>query len=82
MTKTLIWLGAVALIFGALWYFGYLKRFAAYWQEMTEELKKCTWPSWEELKGSTVLVMITMALLGLFTITVDFILSIVNRGIH
>jgi preprotein translocase subunit SecE len=72
----------VAVVFGILWYQGYLIRIRAYVAETQEELRKCTWPSWDELKGSTVLVMITMALLGLFTIVVDFILSIVNRGIH
>jgi preprotein translocase SecE subunit len=38
-------------------------------------LKKCSWPSREELKGSTVVVMITIALLGLFTVGVDWVLS-------
>jgi preprotein translocase subunit SecE len=72
----------VGALFGVLWYQGYLVKIRDYVAETQEELKKCTWPSWEELKGSTVLVMITMALLGLFTIVVDFALSIVNRGIH
>jgi preprotein translocase subunit SecE len=72
----------VAAVFGILWYQGYLLKIRNYVAETQEELKKCTWPSWEELKGSTVLVMITMALLGLFTIVVDFALSLVNRGIH
>ena len=72
----------VGVVFGILWYQGYLVKIRTYVAETTDELKKCTWPSWEELKGSTVLVMITMALLGLFTIAVDFILSTVNRGIH
>ncbi len=72
----------VGAIFGVLWYQGYLVKIRTYVMETQEELKKCTWPSWDELKGSTVLVMITMALLGLFTIVVDFALSIVNRGIH
>jgi preprotein translocase subunit SecE len=70
------------VVFGILWYQGYLVKIRTYVAETTDELKKCTWPSWDELKGSTVLVMITMALLGLFTIAVDFILSTVNRGIH
>lgn len=72
-------LGAV---FGFLWYQGYLDKLRLYWAEMVEELKKATWPSWDELKGSTLLVMVTMALLGLFTISVDFVLSLVNRAIH
>jgi preprotein translocase subunit SecE len=72
----------VGAVFGFLWYQGYLLKIRNYVAETQEELRKCTWPSWDELKGSTVLVMITMALLGLFTIVVDFALSIVNRGIH
>jgi len=78
----LIGAAVVLGIFAILWWSGYLVRLSNYIQETKEELKKCTWPSWEELKGSTVLVMITMALLGVFTIVVDFALSLVNRGIH
>jgi preprotein translocase subunit SecE len=72
----------VLAIFGFLMYQGYLTKIRLYVAETQEELRKCTWPSWDELKGSTVLVMITMALLGVFTIVVDFALSLVNRGIH
>ena len=74
MTKTLIWIGVVVAIFGLLWWRGYLKRFAAYWQATREELKKCTWPTWEELKGSTVLVSLSILALGLLTFVVDQIL--------
>jgi preprotein translocase subunit SecE len=78
----LITIAVVLAVFGFLWYQGYLVKIRTYVAETQEELKKCTWPSWDELKGSTVLVMITMALLGLFTIAVDFVLQIVNHGIH
>ena len=81
-TSLIVTILLVGVIFGILWYQGYLVKIRTYVAETQEELKKCTWPSWDELKGSTVLVMITMALLGVFTIVVDFILSIVNRGIH
>jgi preprotein translocase subunit SecE len=74
MTKTLIWIGIVVAIFGFLWWRGYLKRFAAYWQATREELRKCTWPTWEELKGSTVLVSLSILLLGAVTVVVDLIL--------
>ena len=74
MTKTLIWVGVIAVIFGILWWRGQLKRFATYWQGTQEELKKCTWPTWEELKGSTVLVSISILALGLLTFVVDQIL--------
>lgn len=72
----------VGAIFGFLWSKGYLTKIRDYIAETQEELKKATWPSWDELKGSTVLVMVTMALLGLFTISVDFVLSLVNQSIH
>jgi len=81
-TSLIITILLVGVVFGILWYQGYLVKIRTYVAETQDELKKCTWPSWDELKGSTVLVMITMALLGLFTIVVDFALSIVNRGIH
>jgi len=81
-TSLIVTTALVLIVFGILWYQGYLVKIRNYVAETQEELKKCTWPSWEELKGSTVLVMITMGLLGLFTIVVDFALSLVNRGIH
>lgn len=74
MTKTLIWVVVIGVIFGFLWWQGHLKRFAAYWQLTMEELKKCTWPTWDELKGSTVVVSISILLLGLLTFVVDQIL--------
>ena len=80
-TGLIITILVVAVIFGVLWYQGYLVKIRNYVGETQEELKKCTWPTWDELKGSTVLVMITMALMGLFTIVVDFVLSLVNRSL-
>ncbi len=57
--------------FAFLWWKGYLLRFSNYVQATREELRKCTWPTWEELKGSTVVVTISIALLGAFTVGVD-----------
>jgi preprotein translocase subunit SecE len=74
MTKTLIWVVVVAVIFGVLWWQGQLKRFSVYWQQTMEELKKCTWPTWDELKGSTLIVSISILMLGLLTFVVDQIL--------
>jgi preprotein translocase subunit SecE len=69
----IIWAVVILGVFGALWKTGQLVRFANYVRETREELKKCTWPTWAELKGSTVVVMISFALLGFFTFAVDFI---------
>ena len=42
-----------------------------YVQQTREELRKCTWPTWDELKGSTVVVTISIVLLGGFIVLVD-----------
>jgi preprotein translocase subunit SecE len=77
LTKILIWVAVAGVVFAVLWRQGQLQRISVYVQQTREELKKCTWPSWEELKGSTVLVAVTIALLGLFTVLVDLALSTV-----
>jgi preprotein translocase subunit SecE len=74
-----IWAGVVLVVFVILWRTGRITRFANYIRETREELKKCTWPTWAELKGSTVVVMISFALVGLFTIVVDFVFYHVVR---
>jgi len=34
-------------------------------------LKKCSWPTWRELKDSTVVIAISIALLGAFVMAAD-----------
>jgi preprotein translocase subunit SecE len=80
-TNIIFWALVVGLIFAYLWWQGQVRQLANYVQETREELKKCSWPSWEELKGSTVLIMISIALLGAFTEVVDRILFFVFFGI-
>jgi preprotein translocase subunit SecE len=65
----------VVVVFGYLWWQGQLKRFASYCQETRVELEKCSWPTWQELKGSTVLIFVSLALLGAFTVVVDLVFS-------
>jgi len=66
---------AIAVVFGILWWQGQIKRLAGYCQETWVELQKCAWPSWDELKGSTALIIIMIALLGGFIVLIDLILS-------
>jgi len=66
----------VAVSFGLLWKGGYLARFSTYVQETREELRKCTWPSWDELKGSTVVVLVVTGMIGLFTVLTDGVFTI------
>ncbi len=69
----IVWAVIVGVAFAWLWRGGYLVRFATYVRQTREELRKCTWPSWDELKGSTVVVTISILLLGAFTVGVDAI---------
>ena len=67
----IIWTAVIAAAFLFLWRKGHLLRFRNYILETREELRRCTWPTWAELKGSTVVVMVTILLLGVFTVAVD-----------
>jgi preprotein translocase subunit SecE len=75
-----IWVLVIGAIFGYLWHKGELLRLTRYVQETREELKKCTWPTWEELKGSTLVVMISILLLGVFTVLVDYVLHLLVKA--
>ncbi len=77
----IIWAAVIGGVFAWLWRAGHLARFAAYVALTREELRKCTWPTWDELKGSTVVVAISIVLLGGFTVAVDFIFTLFVRWI-
>ncbi len=77
--QLLIWVVVVAVVFGVLWRTGQLLRLTNYVAETREELKKCSWPSRDELKGSTVVVIVSILLLGLFTVVVDLLLTYAVR---
>jgi preprotein translocase SecE subunit len=79
--QLLVWVVVVAAVFGVLWRTGQLLRLTNYVQETKEELKKCTWPSRDELKGSTIVVIFSIGLLGVFTMIVDFVLTFVVKWI-
>ena len=66
-----IWVVVIGILFGILWRKGYLVRLTNYVQQTREELRKCTWPTWDELKGSTVVVAVSIFILGGFTVLVD-----------
>ena len=73
-THIAIWAVVIGAAFGYLWWQGQIQRLAVYVQETREELKKCSWPSWEELKGSTALIGIMILMLSAFIFVVDTIL--------
>ncbi len=74
-----IWVVVIGGAFAFAWRKGYLKQLSNYVQETKEELRKCSWPTWDELKGSTVVVMVTIFLLGAFTVGVDLIFNFLVR---
>jgi len=65
--------------FTILWRQGAFLRLSNYWGETMEELKKCTWPTWDELTGSTAVVIISVAILGGFTVCVDYVVTMLIR---
>jgi preprotein translocase subunit SecE len=44
-------------------------------RETWEELLKCTWPTWAELRDSTIMVIAASVILGVFTAISDFSLT-------
>jgi preprotein translocase subunit SecE len=70
-----LWVGVIGALFAFSWRKGYLRRMRTYILETRQELIKCTWPTREELRGSTVVVSVAFTLMALFTVTVDLIVS-------
>jgi preprotein translocase subunit SecE len=44
-------------------------------KEVQAELKRTTWPSWKEVRGTTTVVIITVFLFALYLGVVDLVLS-------
>ena len=69
----LIWFAAISAIFAFAWKQGHLAQLTAYVSATQQELKKCNWPSRDELIQSTVLIFVVIGLLGFFTMASDFV---------
>ena len=41
-------------------------------RETKDELLKCSWPTRSELRDSTIIVVVAIAILGVFTMVSDF----------
>jgi preprotein translocase subunit SecE len=54
---------------------GLVTRTRGFFSEVVVELKKSSWPTRKDLVDSTVIVVITMVLLGLFVAFADVVLS-------
>ena len=74
-----LWAVVIGAAFAFAWHKGYLKKTAGYVQETRNELKQCSWPTREELKGSTVVVIVAFALMSAFTMGVDLVVAFLIR---
>ncbi len=74
-TFLMVLLGVAVVVFFWAWQKGHLLRLGNYVDETKIELRKCTWPTRDELKGSTAVVIVSTALVAVFTVGVDFIIS-------
>jgi len=53
----------------------WFKKIRQFLVEVREEILKCTRPSWEELKESTIIIIVTMFVLGGFIFCTDFLIT-------
>jgi preprotein translocase subunit SecE len=77
----IFWMVVVGAIFVYIWRSGQLAKLVVFVSETSEEMKKCNWPTWSELKGSTVVVMIALVAMGAFTVISDKIFALGTYGI-
>ena len=66
-------------VFIYLWRQGAFLKLSGYIKETQDELKKCTWPTFDELLGHTIVVLVSVALLGGFTVGVDYVVANIVR---
>jgi preprotein translocase subunit SecE len=52
-----------------------IDKIRTYWSETVAELGKVTWPSRDEVMGSTVVVVFVSLILGFFIFGVDLLLA-------
>ena len=52
-----------------------IKKIRKFFEEVQFEMKKVSWPTWEELRGSTYVVLSLSVLIALFLFVVDLILN-------
>ena len=69
----IIWIALAGAVFGFLWRKGYLLKLSQFVGQTRDELKKCAWPTKDELKSSTVVVVVSTGLVGFYTVGVDFV---------
>jgi preprotein translocase subunit SecE len=52
-----------------------MQKIQQYIKEVIQEMKKVTWPTWEELKGSTMVVILFSVVMGCYIAGLDVCFS-------
>lgn len=52
-----------------------INKIKQFFQDVELEMKKVSWPTWEELKGSTFVVLTLALMVAVFLFVVDLILN-------
>jgi len=71
----LLLVGAVALVRWRQPVFSATTRMARYLGEVRAEVRKVTWPSWNELRKSTVVIIVFVIIIGLVISFMDLVFS-------
>ena len=52
-----------------------------FFTDVVKEMKKVTWPTQDELKESTIIVIVTCLILAAFTYLIDMSITVIFKGI-
>ena len=52
-----------------------ISKLREFFEGVVFEMKKVSWPNWEELKGSTIVVLVLSGILALFLFGIDRVLA-------
>jgi preprotein translocase subunit SecE len=57
------------------------EKIIAFFDDVVKEMKKVTWPTMDELKESTYVVIVSCLMIAAFTYVIDFIITQLFKGI-
>ena len=71
LTWIIIWSVVAVIVFVWLWKAGQLVRLAAYVRETREELKKTSFPSSNDVKNTTIIVIVNVIFFAIYLFLID-----------
>ena len=74
------WPALILAVFIWMWRTGKIAGIRNYILETKEQLDKCTWLTWNELRQHIVVVLISSFLLAVFTVAADFVVREIVWG--